>query len=155
MPDFNIDFFTVDISAPRFPRKQTRDWLSKTIRKESKNTTCVEINFIFCNDNYLLSLNHDFLKKESLTDVITFDYSEKKSIKGDIFISVERVRENAGKFNQRTIDELLRVMVHGVLHLLGYKDKTEKERKQMTEREDFYLSKLGDIIHKKNDKKHA
>lgn len=155
MPDFNIDFFTVDISAPRFPRKPTRDWLSKTIRKENKNTTCVGINFIFCDDEYLLSLNHNFLNKETLTDVITFDYSEKKSIKGDVFISVERVKENAGKFHQAVRDELFRVMVHGVLHLLGYKDLTEKERKQMTEREDFYLSKLVDIIHRKNDRKHA
>ncbi len=155
MPDFNIDFFTVDTSAPRFPRKPTRDWLSKTIRKENKNTTCIEINFIFCDDNYLLSLNYDFLKKETLTDVITFDYSEKKSIKGDVFISVERVNENAVKYHQKKQDELFRVMVHGVLHLLGYNDITEKEKIKMTEREDFYLSKLGDIIHKKNDRKHA
>jgi probable rRNA maturation factor len=140
MSDFNIDFFTLNISAPRIQKTHSRIWLSDIIRSEKKRIHSVEINFIFCNDEYLLSLNQKFLEKQTLTDVITFEYSEKGSLKGDVFISYERVKDNAKKFQQKAQTELLRVMEHGLLHLLGYKDKTPKEQKLMVQKENHYLA---------------
>jgi len=140
MPDLTIDFFELNIPIPRIQKTHTRVWLSGVIRNENKRINCVEINYIFCDDEHLLSLNKKYLNKQTLTDVITFDYSEKNAIKGDIFISYERVKDNAKNFHQKTSDELLRVMVHGLLHLLGYKDKTAEEQQLMTKKEDQYLA---------------
>ena len=100
------------------------------------------IQFVFCSDVYLLELNQQYLHHDTLTDIITFDYREGKKISGDIFISIDRVRENAGKFNVLFKEELHRVMIHGILHLCGYKDKDKKSKMLMTEKEDFYLRKL-------------
>lgn len=140
MPDLYIDFFELNIPKPKIQKTNTRNWLSNVVRKENKRIKSVEINYIFCGDEHLLSLNQKYLNKQTLTDIITFDYSEKNSIKGDVFISYERVKDNAKKFNQKTSDELKRVMVHGLLHLLGYKDKTTAERNVMTQKEDYYLA---------------
>jgi len=101
------------------------------------------LNYIFCSDTYLHKINLEYLKHDTLTDIITFDYSEKKQISGDIFISIDRIKENALKFNQSTDIELNRVLIHGVLHLLGYKDKTPKEKETMRAKEDFYLTLLS------------
>jgi len=101
------------------------------------------LNYIFCSDTYLHKINLEYLKHDTLTDIITFDYSEKKQISGDIFISIDRIKENAPKFNQSTDIELNRVLIHGVLHLLGYKDKTPKEKETMRAKEDFYLTLLS------------
>jgi len=140
MPDLYIDFFELNIPKPKIQKTNTRNWLSNVVRKENKRIKSVEINYIFCGDAHLLSLNQKYLNKDTLTDVITFDYSEKNTLKGDVFISYERVKDNAKKFHQKTPDELLRVIVHGLLHLLGYKDKTPAERKVMTQKEDHYLA---------------
>jgi rRNA maturation RNase YbeY len=100
------------------------------------------LNFIFCSDNYLLSINQNFLKHDTLTDIITFDNSEdKRVIVGDIFISLERIQENAESFGVTIKDELHRVMIHGTLHLLGYADKAKEAKALMTDKEDLYLSK--------------
>jgi rRNA maturation RNase YbeY len=100
------------------------------------------LNFIFCSDNYLLSINQNYLKHDTLTDIITFNNSEdKRVIVGDIFISLERIRENAQRFNVTSESELHRVMIHGTLHLLGYADKGKEAKALMTDKENHYLSK--------------
>ena len=101
-----------------------------------------ELSFVFCSDEYLLKMNIDYLKHDFYTDVITFDYSEGDIISGDVFISIDRIKENAEKYNVTFENELQRVMIHGVLHLVGYKDKTEEELKQMREKESQYLNIL-------------
>ena len=100
-----------------------------------------DISFIFCSDDYLLDLNRNFLSHDYYTDVITFDNSEQFSFSGDIFISLDRVRENALVFNQTFIDELHRVMIHGILHLVGYDDISDLEQSIMRDKEDYYLAK--------------
>ena len=111
-----------------------QDWLSEVITSENK--TEGEINYIFCDDEYLLEINQQYLDHDTLTDIISFDYSIGNDLHGDIFISIERVRENALDFNVSFLEELKRVMVHGVLHYCGYKDKTEKDEKLMRQKEE-------------------
>ena len=120
---------------------QNKKWLNQVISNESKREG--DITYIFCDDDYLLEKNIRFLNHNTLTDVITFDYCEEKSVSGDIFISIERVKENSEVFKVDFLTELNRVMVHGLLHLLGYKDKTEKESNLMRKKENYYLSKYG------------
>jgi len=109
-------------------------WLERVVASEGGEIG--QINYIFCNDQYLLELNRKHLKHNTLTDILTYDYSQGKEIVSDIFISVERVRENASDLEVSFDEELLRVMSHGVLHILGYKDKTERERLEMRSKED-------------------
>ena len=116
-------------------------WITNTIADEGFKLE--EINYVFCDDEYLHKLNVEFLNHDTLTDVISFDYTVGKLIQGDIFISVERVRENALEFNTGFENELNRVMVHGVLHYCGYKDKTELDEQLMRSKEDHYLNQLG------------
>ena len=100
------------------------------------------LNFIFCSDSYLLNINQKYLKHDTYTDIITFDNSDlKQEIVGDIFISLDRIRENAKELKVNEKDELHRVMIHGTLHLLGYPDKGKSAKALMTEKEDLYLSK--------------
>jgi rRNA maturation RNase YbeY len=117
--------------------EQIEQWISKVIASEDRREG--EINYIFCDDRYLHKLNVEFLKHDTLTDIISFDNSVGKELHGDIFISIERVAENAEDFNVLFEDELRRVMVHGVLHYCGYKDKTEEEQAQMTAKENEKL----------------
>ena len=119
-------------------QKQVEAWLIQACGQEGK--TLSEITFIFCSDDYLLQVNHDFLQHDYYTDVITFDYCEEQNVSGDIFISIDRVVENASSVGVSFPDELHRVMIHGMLHLLGYKDKTVAEKTEMTSKEDYYLS---------------
>jgi len=118
--------------------QSVKDWIVQAILLESFKIDT--INYIFCNDDYLLEKNIKYLNHNTLTDVISFDYTLGKLISGDIFISVERVKENAQKFQTSFVDELHRVMIHGVLHYCGYNDKTQEEKKQMRSKEDYYLS---------------
>lgn len=113
-------------------------WIKKSIQKE--NFKVGLINYIFCTDEYLLEVNKKFLNHDYFTDIITFDYTEKPIISGDLFISTERVLENAKQLNLPFENELKRVMIHGIIHLFGYQDKTKKEKEIMTERENFYLN---------------
>ena len=115
-------------------------WLISVIKEEGM--LIGELVYIFCNDEYLLKKNIQFLNHNTLTDVITFDYSEEEIISGDILISTERVVENAKIFKVNYLTELHRVMVHGLLHLLGYKDKIEKDANTMREKENYYLNKF-------------
>ncbi|MFZ4670662.1 MAG: rRNA maturation RNase YbeY [Flavobacterium sp.] len=110
------------------------EWISKIINSEIKKEG--EINYIFCNDDYLLEINKQYLKHDTLTDVISFDYSVGNELHGDVFISIERVRENAQDFDVDFQDELKRVMAHGVLHYCGYKDKNKDDKKLMRLKEE-------------------
>jgi probable rRNA maturation factor len=110
------------------------NWLKKVIASEGKKTG--EISFIFCNDEYLLEINKKYLDHDTYTDIISFDNTLGKILQGDIFISTDRVAENAKTFDVNYDEELKRVMVHGILHFAGYKDKTEEEKSLMRQREE-------------------
>lgn len=114
------------------------EWISKAINSE--NCKEGELNYIFCSDDYLHKINVDFLNHDTLTDIISFDYSVGKELHGDVYISVERVEDNAKDFEVSFEDELARVMIHGILHYCGYKDKSEDDAKLMRSKEDYYLS---------------
>lgn len=116
-------------------------WISSVISSEKFKEG--DINYVFCADDYLLKLNIKFLNHNTLTDIISFDDSIGKILQGDIFISVERVKENAENFNVSFQEELNRVMVHGILHYCGYKDKTKTDSKIIRRKENFYISQLG------------
>jgi len=134
--NFETDFNLVN-------QKKITEWVTNTIHKE--NYKLEEISYIFCDDNYLLGLNINYLDHDTLTDIISFDYSVGKIISGDIFISIERVKENAEKFKVDFKNELHRVIIHGILHYCGYKDKTEDEKKEMRYKEDYYLNVLNSL----------
>jgi rRNA maturation RNase YbeY len=101
-----------------------------------------EINYIFCDDEYLLKVNQDYLDHDYYTDIITFDYVKGKTISGDIFVSLPRILDNASTLSQNFEEEFNRVLAHGILHLCGYKDKTEEEQTQMRAKEDFYINQF-------------
>ena len=128
------------------PRK-TVNWITESARREKRSVS--DINYVFCSDNYLLKLNQEFLAHKTLTDIITFDYSEGKNISGEIYISPDRIKENSLKFNSRFQDEILRVMIHGILHLAGYNDKKPKEVATMRKKEEAYLSLWKTMFHVK------
>ena len=120
----------------------TRKWIKETVKNENEKWKVGELSFVFCDDTYLHKMNVEYLSHDTLTDIITFDNSdEENKIEGDIFISVERVRENAITLKTIFEQELRRVIIHGVLHLCGYKDKTKKDAQIMREKEDFYIAK--------------
>jgi len=109
-------------------------WIGDVVSSEGFQVA--EINYIFCDDSYLNKINQEFLNHDTFTDIISFDYTLGKEVGGDIFISTERVLENAEKFNEVFENELYRVMIHGILHFMGYKDKTKKEKTLMRTKED-------------------
>ncbi|RYE30231.1 MAG: rRNA maturation RNase YbeY [Sphingobacteriaceae bacterium] len=140
-----INFFTEEIDFKLKHKKQLRHWIEATITAE--NYVLKEVNYIFCNDAYLLKINQDYLQHDTYTDIITFDNSEvENEVVSDIFISVERVAENAQTFQLTVLQELYRVMIHGALHLSGYKDKSAKDKKLMTEKENFYLDRISNFV---------
>jgi len=135
-----INFFEEDITYKLKHKSQLRRWISETVIAEGYKLK--ELNYIFCSDEYLLQINRQYLYHDTYTDIITFDNSEnERTIVGDIFISIHRISENAAKFGISEKDELHRVIIHGALHLLGYKDKTAPAKQKMTGKEDFYLAK--------------
>lgn len=138
-----IYFQNEDISFKLKNKTALKQWISSVIK--SKNRKTGDISFIFCSDNYLLSINQHYLQHDTYTDIITFDYSKDDKtlpISGDIFISIERIEENAKKYKQNIENELNRILIHGVLHLLGYKDKTKKDKAIMTQEEDCCLKMI-------------
>jgi len=116
-------------------------WISDVINSEKHKEG--EINYVFCDDSYLLKLNVEFLNHNTLTDIISFDYSMGKVLHGDIFISIERAKENASDFGVSFKEELHRLIVHGVLHYCGFKDKTDEDASLMRDKENFYLKQLS------------
>lgn len=134
-----ISFFTEDTEFVLKEKALVRDWIKRTIGTEKYKTGT--LNFIFCSDAYLLEINQQYLQHDTYTDIVTFDSSEDEDyIEGDIFISVDRTKENATKFGVTERDELHRVIIHGVLHLLGYTDKGTEKKEQMTAMENKYLA---------------
>ena len=133
-----ISFFSEDISFELENELKTQEWVIKTITKEDK--TPGEINYIFCSDTYLHKMNVEHLDHDTFTDIITFNYCVGELINTDIFISIDRVKENAETFKTSFENELNRVMIHGILHLIGYDDKTGSDKKTMRAKEDFYLN---------------
>lgn len=126
--------FNYEIDFELENETEISNWLSQVILSENKKEG--EINFVFCDDDYLHKLNVEYLNHDTLTDIISFDYSVGNELHGDIFVSVERVRDNALDFNTEFEDELKRVLVHGILHYCGYKDKTENDEILMRSKED-------------------
>ncbi len=138
-----ISFSAVETTHKLKNKLKIKSWVNFIVKAEGK--TAGDITYIFCNDEYLGGMNEKYLKHDTLTDIITFDYSEKEKLSGDIFISIERVKENAGIYTTTFDAELGRVMAHGVLHLVGYKDKTPEDKKMMRSKEDFYLSSFPNL----------
>ena len=119
----------------KLPKKSDyKGWLSRVIQSESKSEG--DINYIFCDDDFLLGINQQYLNHDTLTDIISFDYSVGNELHGDVFVSIQRVRENAAEFEVTFEEELKRVMVHGLLHYCGYKDKSKKDKREMRLKED-------------------
>jgi rRNA maturation RNase YbeY len=142
----SIYFFSEEIRFALPKKRKTRDWIREALLKEKKSL--VFLNFIFCSDDHLSDLNIKFLNHKSLTDILTFDYSEMSNqVSGDIYISVDRVKENSKTYNCGYLTEMHRVIIHGVLHLVGYKDKTSEEAEIMRKKEDYYLSLRKNFIH--------
>jgi probable rRNA maturation factor len=138
-----INFFNEDIDFKLKQKNEIKKWLKNSAQNEG--FAIKDLNFVFCSDNYLHQMNVEYLDHDTLTDIITFDNSEVKGkIEGDIFISIERVRENAGDFGVNFEHELKRVLIHGVMHLCGYKDKSPQESKLMRAKENEYLATNSD-----------
>ncbi len=132
-----IQFCTEDITFSLKEKLKHKAWLNEVAKQEGKKI--LELSYVFCSDDYLLQINQEYLNHDTLTDIVTFDNSEDpKKIEGDIFISIDRVKENGEKLGTSET-ELERVMVLGLLHLLGYKDKKKEDKALMTEKEDFYI----------------
>ena len=132
-----IQYFFENVEEITLP-ENCSEWIEKLILDEEKKVG--NINYIFCDDEYLLKVNQDFLNHDYYTDIITFDYVKGKTISGDIFISLTRISENASILSSSFEKELLRILGHGVLHLWGYKDKSDEEQKEMRMKEDFYIN---------------
>ena len=135
-----INLFFEDVEIPNLQVPHLTSWLSVVCVEEGR--VLDEVNLIFCSDEYLLKMNIEYLQHDYYTDIISFDYCESNRILGDLFISKDRVLDNADQNNVTFDLELQRVIVHGVLHLCGYKDKSEDEEKLMRSKEDYYLSKI-------------
>jgi rRNA maturation RNase YbeY len=134
-----IQFFYENL--PESVNTDYTKWLEDLILSEGKKLG--EINYIFCNDEYLLKVNQDYLQHDYYTDIITFDYVKGKTISGEIFVSLQRISDNASTLSKNYEEELRRVLAHGILHLCGYKDKTGEEELLMRSKEDFYLAKYS------------
>ncbi|SDI84154.1 rRNA maturation RNase YbeY [Chryseobacterium taeanense] len=131
-----IQFFYENL--PETVNTDYKTWLESIILSEGKKLG--EINYIFCDDEYLLKVNQNYLQHDYYTDIITFDYVKGKTISGEIFVSLQRISENASTLAKEYEEELRRVLAHGILHLSGYKDKTQEEERLMRSKEDFYLA---------------
>ncbi len=138
MPDPLISFFEEDVSYTLKDVDGHTRLLIQCVDKEG--VKCGFLNFVFCSDQYVLDLNKKYLDHDYFTDILTFDQGDAETIAGDIFISIDRAMENAVKFKVALEDEVRRLLIHGVLHLVGYKDATDEEKSQMRSKEDYYLS---------------
>jgi rRNA maturation RNase YbeY len=134
-----IDFNFEDVSFDLPDKDALVFWIKSAIENEQKELG--NITYIFCSDEYLWNMNKQFLNHDYYTDIITFDYVKNNVISGDLFISYDRIKDNAEKFNVLRETELLRVMIHGVLHLVGYDDLTDEDEIEIHKREDFYLKR--------------
>lgn len=138
-----IRYFCEDIKFTYKNKLANNRWLKMVAGSEIRKIG--DINVIFCSDNYILDVNMKYLQHDYFTDIITFDYCEGKVLSGDLFISVDSVRENSIEFGTDFEEELHRVIVHGVLHLIGYDDYTDEDKKVMRQKEDYYLQMRSQI----------
>ena len=134
----NISFTDEGVRSKTPPKRALKAWIKEFVHSHSKNVG--ELAFVFCSDEKILEINRNFLQHDYYTDIITFDYCEGETISGDVFISVERVQENATSHKVEYKEELLRVIAHGVLHLIGFQDKSPKRKIEMTKNEDLCIS---------------
>jgi rRNA maturation RNase YbeY len=135
-----ISFNFIETKDVVSQKNKVKSWIKSVAEKRGFKVG--EISYIFCSDDYLLDINKTYLKHDFYTDIITFDYTDAKKISGDLYISIDRVRDNAQELNLGFEQELHRVIIHGVLHLLGLKDKTEEEAKEMRKAEEECLKSL-------------
>ena len=135
-----ILFNNINIQKPVLDLDKISDWIIFVISDNKKKIKELSINF--CNNEYILEANKKYLKHNYYTDIITFDYSEKQYISGDLLISLEMVQYNADKYKVTFVNELHRIIIHGILHLLGYNDKTDEQKEIMTQKENYYLNNL-------------
>lgn len=133
-----VSYFTQDIKFSFAEKRRTSRWLKLVAESEIRRLG--DISIIFCSDNYILDVNMKYLQHDYFTDIITFDYCEGDRLSGDLFISIDSVRENAATYGTEFADELNRVIVHGVLHLIGYDDHTKADIATMRAKENYYLS---------------
>ena len=140
----NIQFFTEDISYTLKQKTELRQWIKACAEVETREAG--NINIILCSDVYLYKMNVEYLNHDTFTDIITFDNTMEGEISGDLFISLERIRENAREYSRKMSDELHRVIIHGILHLCSYSDKTDEEKKKMRARENIHLSRRSDKL---------
>ena len=138
-----VSYFTQDCSFSFKDKRLTSRWLKFVAESEAKRLG--DISIIFCSDNYILNVNIKYLKHDYYTDIITFDYCEGNRLSGDLLISVDSVRENAAFYGTEFMDELNRVIVHGVLHLIGYDDHSEEDIAVMRSKENYYLSQRPNV----------
>jgi len=139
-----IKFFNEDTQFNLKARNKLKNWINNSIEQEKSKTG--EINYIFTSDKYLLEVNNEYLSHNYYTDIITFNYCNENIINGDIFISIDTVKNNSKRFNVTFIEELHRVMIHGVLHLLDYDDHSDEEKAEMREKENYYLDRLKNLF---------
>ena len=139
-----VSYFFEDTNFKFNRRRLTSQWLKFTAESEIKRIG--QVNIIFCSDNYILDINQKYLQHDYFTDIITFDYCEGKTLSGDLFISVDTVRENAIFYGTEFDDDLNRVIVHGLLHLIGYDDHSEEDQKTMRSKENYYLAQREKLI---------
>ena len=144
LPEMEILFFNEDIDVKLPNQKRITQWIIDTIKSEDYNPG--QINIIFTSDKYLLSINKQYLSHNYFTDIITFDYCQDKTIHGDIFISIETVENNSIRFGVSFKGELLRVIIHGVLHLIGYNDQNDHDKSTMRKKENEYLDRLKNLF---------
>jgi|SRR5215471_2229743 len=135
--------FHFQTSRFSLPRNKIKDWLLLSAFMEHKEV--VDIQYVFCDDQYLLELNNKFLHHNTYTDIVTFDDSSRNALRAEIYISVDRVRENARNFDTTFKNELLRVMIHGVLHCMGYDDHSQKDKQKIQKKENEYLKLFSEM----------
>jgi rRNA maturation RNase YbeY len=137
-----INFFSEKIRFKLLNAKKTASWIKSVVKKEG--CTLNSLNYVFCSDDFLKEINIQYLGHDTYTDIVTFNFNPSKvQIEGEIYISVDRVRDNSKTFKSNLQTEMHRVIIHGVLHLIGYNDKTKREKSLMREKEDSYLSLLN------------
>lgn len=145
----NIEFHFEDIVIPDFNPEFFRLWINVVIERHHKELG--DLNYIFCSDEYILDVNKQHLNHDYFTDIITFNYNEGNNISGDVFISYDTIKSNAEEFSKGVVsDELERVVIHGVLHLIGFNDKTDEDQNEMTKQEDFALSLRDNVSRETN-----
>jgi len=139
-----VKFFNEDSNYQLQQKRIIKDWIKNTIQNEKDKLGA--INYIFTSDNYLLTINNEYLSHNYYTDIITFNYCDNNTINGDIFISIDSIRNNSARFGVTFINELHRVMIHGILHLIGYDDQTDEQKAIMREKENYYLDRLKKLF---------